>query len=198
MTFKTYLLLLSLLTLFGCGNKSSNLVDAKNKAVSKDDDDDEDDDDSNQKLEKADTEEIMNSDDSDKSLEEKSYHPKNSYEQKGILQRLGTDRVYFGFDLDSVDSLADVDKAFLNRLIEDLKNNADLSIEIQGNCDIRGSYQYNIALGARRANTIANYLKKNGIDSHRISVISLGSKVLHPGDNEEAYAKNRVAIIVVK
>lgn len=82
---------------------------------------------------------------------------------------------------------------------EILKENAALlmkypkvKIQVEGHCDERGTNEYNLALGERRANSAKRYLTSLGISSDRISTISYGEeKPLDPGHNEEAWAKNR-------
>lgn len=88
---------------------------------------------------------------------------------------------------------------------EILKENAALltkypnvKIQIEGHCDERGTIEYNLALGERRANSTKNYLVTLGISSNRISAISYGKeKPLDPGHNEEAWAKNRRAHTII-
>ena len=79
-----------------------------------------------------------------------------------------------------------------------LKKNSKTKIQVEGHCDERGTSDYNLALGERRANHIKQYLVSLGIASDRISTISFGEeRPLDPGHNEEAWAKNRRAHIVV-
>jgi peptidoglycan-associated lipoprotein len=86
-----------------------------------------------------------------------------------------------------------------------LKENAALlakfpssKIQIEGHCDERGSSEYNLALGERRANSARNYLVSLGIPKERISTISYGEeKPADPGHTEEAWAKNRRAHTVI-
>jgi len=79
-----------------------------------------------------------------------------------------------------------------------LKKNPKTKIQIEGHCDERGTSDYNLALGERRANHIKQYLVSLGIASDRMSTISYGEeRPLDPGHNEEAWAKNRRAHIVV-
>ncbi|MFB3885491.1 MAG: peptidoglycan-associated lipoprotein Pal [Thermodesulfobacteriota bacterium] len=86
-----------------------------------------------------------------------------------------------------------------------LKGNADLlmknpkvKIQIEGHCDERGTIEYNLALGERRANSAKKYLISLGVSADRISTISYGKeKPLDPGHNEEAWAKNRRAHFIV-
>ncbi len=68
----------------------------------------------------------------------------------------------------------------------------DIKIEIQGNCDERGTNEYNLALGEKRAKAAKDYLVMMGVSPDRISIVSLGEeKPLDPGHNEAAWAKNR-------
>ncbi len=79
-----------------------------------------------------------------------------------------------------------------------LKDNASASIQIEGHCDERGTTEYNLALGERRANAAKSYLKKLGIDSSRVSTISYGKeRPLDAGHDESAWSKNRRAAFVV-
>jgi peptidoglycan-associated lipoprotein len=86
-----------------------------------------------------------------------------------------------------------------------LKENAALlmkyptvKIQIEGHCDERGTVEYNLALGERRANNTKNYLVSLGVSSDRISPISYGKeRPLDPGHNEEAWAKNRRAHTII-
>jgi len=73
-----------------------------------------------------------------------------------------------------------------------LMKNATVKIQIEGHCDERGTIEYNLALGERRANSAKKSLISLGIKADRISVISYGKeKPLDPGHNEEAWTKNR-------
>ncbi len=88
---------------------------------------------------------------------------------------------------------------------EILKGNAALlvkfpnvKIQIEGHCDERGTVEYNLALGERRANSTKNYLISLGISGNRITIISYGKeRPFDPGHNEEAWAKNRRAHTVI-
>jgi peptidoglycan-associated lipoprotein len=73
-----------------------------------------------------------------------------------------------------------------------LKEYPKIRIQIEGHCDERGTVEYNLALGERRANAAKRYLVSLGVSANRISTISYGKeKPLDPGHNEEAWAKNR-------
>ncbi len=79
-----------------------------------------------------------------------------------------------------------------------LKKFPNVKIQIEGHCDERGTNEYNLALGERRANSTKKYLTSLGITADRISTISYGEeKPMDPGHNEEAWAKNRRAHFVI-
>lgn len=84
------------------------------------------------------------------------------------------------------------DQTLLDQKIAILQKNPGLRIQIAGNCDERGSQEYNLALGNRRANAAKQYLVTHGIDAGRIETVSNGEeRPLDPAHNEEAWAKNR-------
>jgi peptidoglycan-associated lipoprotein len=81
---------------------------------------------------------------------------------------------------------------------EILKNNPEMTIQIEGHCDSRGGIQYNLALGEMRAKAVKQYLVDMGIESSRITIISLGKeRLLDPGTSEAAHARNRRANFVI-
>ena len=104
------------------------------------------------------------------------------------------DVVYFKLNSSSLDAQA---KADLKAQAEWLKKNPKALIVVEGRCDERGTREYNLALGERRADMAANYLMANGVSSDRIRTISYGKdKPVVLGSNEEAWAKNRSATTV--
>jgi peptidoglycan-associated lipoprotein len=95
------------------------------------------------------------------------------------------------FDLDKAD-LTEQTKAILDAKIPILNANTTLQIRIAGNCDARGSDEYNLALGQRRAASAKRYLTDHGVDGARIDLISYGKeRPAVEGNTEDAYAKNR-------
>lgn len=99
------------------------------------------------------------------------------------------------FDFDRFDVKAD-DEALLNDIGMCMKKEADLNIVVEGHCDDRGSTEYNITLGNRRADAVRKYFGNLGISSDRIKTISYGEeKPVDPEQNEAAWAKNRRAEI---
>ena len=95
------------------------------------------------------------------------------------------------FDFDKYD-IRPGDADILRENAALLTKNATLKIQIEGHCDERGTIEYNLALGERRANSAKKGLISLGIKADRISTISYGKeKPLDPGHNEEAWSKNR-------
>ena len=108
------------------------------------------------------------------------------------------DRVFFAYDssslTDNAEEVLDTQVNWLN-----MRKHKDVNVVVQGYCDERGTREYNLALGERRANAVKNYLVSQGVAADRISVISYGKErpaVL--GNNEAAWAQNRRAVTVVK
>jgi peptidoglycan-associated lipoprotein len=88
--------------------------------------------------------------------------------------------------------------AVLERKLRVLQGAPRLAIQVAGHCDERGSDEYNLALGERRAASVLRYLVEHGIAAGRLSVMSYGEeRPLDPGHTEEAWAKNRRAEFTV-
>jgi peptidoglycan-associated lipoprotein len=101
------------------------------------------------------------------------------------------DRVYFDFD--KYDIRPDA-QPILAAQADWLRKYPSVSVRIEGNCDERGTREYNLALGARRANAVREFLVSHGIDGSRITTISYGKeKPIDPGAGEEADQHNRNA-----
>lgn len=97
--------------------------------------------------------------------------------------------IYFEYD---ADDLRDDAKASLDGKIRILNANPQLRVRILGHCDDRGSDEYNIALGRRRAETAKRYLTDRGIDASRIETTTFGrERPAVQGTGEEAWSKNR-------
>ncbi len=94
------------------------------------------------------------------------------------------------FDYDS-STLSTESRRQLSENAEWIKSNK-ATVQVEGHCDSRGSGEYNLALGERRAKAVKNYMVSLGLDSKRLTIISYGEeKPIATGDSEEAYAKNR-------
>jgi peptidoglycan-associated lipoprotein len=100
------------------------------------------------------------------------------------------------FDYDSSTLTSDARRQLAENA-EWIKGHAKVTVQIEGHCDSRGSVEYNLALGERRAKAVKNYMVSLGIDSKRLTIISYGEeKPIATGDSEDAYAKNRRANFV--
>jgi len=106
------------------------------------------------------------------------------------------ENIHFDFDKSTLTSTA---RDILKRKAAFLRNNPDVRVIIEGHCDERGTDEYNLALGDRRANSAKDYLVDMGIEASRLTTISYGEeKPLDPRSTEAAWAKNRRAHFVVK
>ncbi len=105
------------------------------------------------------------------------------------------DRVYFET---AQNSLSDDAKSTLTRQASWLQKYPQTQVQIAGNCDDRGTEEYNLALGSRRANAARDFLVAQGVDAGRITVISYGKdRPTAQGDDEQAWQQNRNAITAV-
>lgn len=101
------------------------------------------------------------------------------------------------FDFDKSDIRAD-SREILQKNADWLQNNPDIKIQIEGHCDERGTAEYNLALGERRAMSTKKYLMSLGISADRIYTISYGEELpIDPNHSEDAWAKNRRAHFLV-
>ena len=109
-----------------------------------------------------------------------------NYETKAVF---ASATIYFEFDRSNLTSKSiQTLKSTLNALVE----NSSINISLAGHADERGTREYNLALGQRRAEAVSDYLELNGIDKSRITVMSYGEE--RPaafGQDEMSYAKNR-------
>ena len=105
------------------------------------------------------------------------------------------DRVFFGYDKSAV---SDDAKKTLETQAGWLKTYANTHATVEGKTDVRGTREYNLALGERRANSAKKALEGFGIDAARLKTISYGKDHLEVvGNTEEAHAQNRTAITVI-
>ena len=102
------------------------------------------------------------------------------------------------FDYDKF-NIKDQYKAVLSQNAEALLGNPDVKLLVEGHCDERGTNEYNLALGEKRAKAIIDFYVTYGVDTSRLSMISYGEeKPFAMGNNEESWAKNRRAHMVVE
>ena len=105
------------------------------------------------------------------------------------------DRVLFDYDSSELSSEA---KLTLDKQSRFLRVNSDLTFTIEGHCDERGTREYNLALGEKRATAVRDYLVIEGISPDRIRVISYGKeKPAVVGSNDMAWSKNRRAVTTI-
>lgn len=106
----------------------------------------------------------------------------------------GLATVHFEYDRFSLSPEA---RNILSQNAEFMRENENVSLQIEGHCDSRGSIEYNLTLGERRANAVKSYLVSLGIPDSRLSVLSYGEeKPMNAGDTESAHAANRRANFV--
>ena len=113
---------------------------------------------------------------------------------KTALIKVG-DRVLFGYDSSELD---DDDRSVLDNQAKFLNQNPSLKVTIEGHCDERGTREYNLALGEKRASAVKDYLISVGINSERVSVVSYGKErpqVL--GSNKAAWSMNRRSVTTI-
>jgi len=105
-------------------------------------------------------------------------------EEDGILKD-----VHFGFDSYELDSSA---RDVLSRNLDWLRQNSRAKVELEGHCDSRGTIEYNLALGAKRAKAVKDYLVGQGVAAERVSTISYGKELpLSHEESETCWARNR-------
>ncbi|WNO54615.1 peptidoglycan-associated lipoprotein Pal [Stakelama saccharophila] len=110
-------------------------------------------------------------------------------------QSVVSDTIHFDTDMYNIDSEA---QGILSSQAQWLARYPNVRVTIEGHADERGTREYNLALGERRANATANYLAAQGVDSSRINTISYGKeRPIALGSDPEAWAQNRRAVTVV-
>jgi peptidoglycan-associated lipoprotein len=115
----------------------------------------------------------------------------DQWNESGVLAT-----IYFAFDS------SELSEAALQTLRENaewLRAHADLNVVAQGHCDERGTIEYNLALGERRAGSVREYLTSLGLDRARMRIITYGEeRPVDPGHTETAWAKNRRAAFLLE
>ena len=114
--------------------------------------------------------------------------------QEDLIVNVG-DRVFFDYDSSELDTDA---QELLQDQVAWLKQYSDVSIIVEGHCDERGTREYNLALGEKRAQAVKNYLIGLGINPDRVSTISYGKeRPAVVGSNDGAWAQNRRSVTLV-
>lgn len=132
--------------------------------------------------------------DTDAGMKDKAMGAEESLDSKpmGVMEgrtSIGMVPVYFDFDKSNIreDQIAGIQSD-----ADFMKKNAKFEIRIEGNCDPRGTNEYNMALGERRALSAKKYLVNLGVPAASLSTVSYGEeKILVQGNDDDAYAKNR-------
>ena len=112
------------------------------------------------------------------------------------FERTVGDRIFFAYDKFDLSKEA---QQTLMRQVKWLNDHSSFKMTIEGHADERGTREYNLGLGERRANAVKNFLVNNGIAADRVETISYGKE--RPaviGDNEAAWSKNRRGVTVLK
>ena len=115
--------------------------------------------------------------------------------QADLVAKAGSDTIYFGTDEHILDESS---RATLAAQAQWLLANANVRASIEGHADERGTREYNLALGERRANAARDFLVQQGVPAARLMTVSWGKeRPVAPGSNEQAWAQNRRAVTVV-
>ena len=115
--------------------------------------------------------------------------------QEDLVANVG-DRVFFATDRSSI---APDQRPVLQKQAAWLGSNAGVTVQLEGHADERGTREYNLALGARRANAVREFLVSHGVEGSRITTISYGKdRPAALGSTEDAWAQNRRAVTVVR
>ncbi len=124
-----------------------------------------------------------------KATVEPAYDTGENQEMRAAIQTISDSRVYFAFNKYNIENQYD---SVLTREAEILKQYPSIRVRIEGNCDDRGTQEYNLALGERRARAAYDYLVAHGVNPGQLEMISYGKEnpaVL--GTGEAVWAKNR-------
>ena len=114
--------------------------------------------------------------------------------QEDLIVQVG-DRVFFAYDSSELSFEA---QSTIQALSVWMNDNPSVTLTLEGHCDERGTREYNLALGERRANAVGDYLVALGINPGRVSTISYGKeRPAVPGSNESAWAQNRRGVFSV-
>ncbi|MEX0922775.1 MAG: peptidoglycan-associated lipoprotein Pal [Rhodovibrionaceae bacterium] len=115
--------------------------------------------------------------------------------QEQLVQQVG-DRVFFDTDRSEIKPQA---RSTIEALAAWMNEHPGVALTVEGHCDERGTREYNLALGERRANAVRDYLVALGISGNRVGTISYGKeRPAVPGSSESAWAQNRRGVFVVR
>jgi len=115
--------------------------------------------------------------------------------EEGVPRDLSFQTIYFDYDKSIIRS---DQRSMLERNAQLLSRYDTVKVRLEGHCDERGTEEYNIALGQRRADSIQSFLSDYGISSNRISTVTYGEmRPVDQGHNETAWSKNRRCEIII-
>ena len=122
---------------------------------------------------------------------EKAERQRRIREARATLEEM----VFFDYDMSEI---RDDAAAVLRRKVDVLRASPEVQIRIEGHADERGSTEYNLALGNRRAESVRQFLTGFGLSENRFEIVSFGEgRPLEMGSNEEAWARNRRGQFVI-
>ncbi|HKQ29683.1 MAG TPA: peptidoglycan-associated lipoprotein Pal [Burkholderiales bacterium] len=131
-----------------------------------------------------------------KSAAELEQDAKRAAEQTKRMQLLTEEVIYFEYDSASI---SDHSRAVIEAHSAYILENPDVSMELAGHCDERGTREYNLALGERRAQAVQKLMTAFGVPAKQVRVVSFGEeKPIDPEHNEAAWKKNRRAELIYK
>ncbi|NWF35846.1 peptidoglycan-associated lipoprotein Pal [Mariprofundus sp. KV] len=120
----------------------------------------------------------------------------STHSVQASVAKPSTNSVYFAFDKSDLDAAA---RATLDANAAWLNANRDVNVTVEGNCDERGSREYNLALGQRRADAVRDFLSSRGVSADRIDTVSFGEeRAACKGTGEACWAQNRRGDIVTR
>ncbi|MEM8798792.1 MAG: peptidoglycan-associated lipoprotein Pal [Pseudomonadota bacterium] len=115
--------------------------------------------------------------------------------QSDLIAAAGADRVFFAFDSHTLDGES---RSTLRRQAAWLRANPEVSIVVEGHCDERGTREYNIALGMRRASSVRDFLVASGVEANRVRTISYGAeRPAATGSGDFVWRQNRRGVTIV-
>jgi peptidoglycan-associated lipoprotein len=119
----------------------------------------------------------------------------NAIEEQKIEEVEVQDRIFFGYDSFTLNDEA---KNILNTQVAWLKSDINIKVTVEGHADERGTREYNIALGEKRAKSVRDYLVTNGVEAARVKSISYGKeRPAFFGATNDVFSKNRRAVTVI-
>jgi peptidoglycan-associated lipoprotein len=133
---------------------------------------------------------------SQKSASELEMEAKMAEEELKRQQLLSEERLFFAFDSSQIDEQS---RAIVEAHAAYIMENPDVTVQLEGHCDERGTREYNLALGERRAQSVQKLMAALGVPAKQVKTVSFGEeKPVDPGHDESAWRKNRRVDLVYK